>query len=161
MRACSVAQSCLTLCSPVDCSPPGFSVRGIFQARILEWVAISYSRGFSDPGIEPKCRVSPALAGGLFTTSAIWGAIFHYIYTFIYLDRREAACNAGDPGLMPGKGMATHSSILFWRIPWTEEPWTQGQWDTVDWVAESDMTERLCMYLYIYTHTTFSLSIHP
>ena len=54
---------------------------------------------------------------------------------------------------MPGKGMATRSSILFWRIPWTEEPWTQGQWDTVDWVAESDMTERLCMYLYIYIHT--------
>ena len=70
MRACSVAQSCLTLCSPVDCSPPGFPVRGIFQARILEWVAISYSRGFSDPGIEPKCLMSPALAGGFFTTSA-------------------------------------------------------------------------------------------
>ena len=41
------AQSCLTLCSPMDCSPPGSSVYGIFQARILEWVAISFSRGFS------------------------------------------------------------------------------------------------------------------
>ena len=56
--------------------------------------------------------------------------------------------------------MATHSSILFWRIPWTEEPWTQGQWDTVDWVAESDMTGDY-MYLYIYIQPTFSLSIHP
>ena len=40
-----VAQSCWTLCYLVDCSPPGSSVHGIFQARILEWVAISFSRG--------------------------------------------------------------------------------------------------------------------
>ena len=43
------APSCLTLCDPVDCSPPGSSVHGIFQARILEWVAISFSRGSSWP----------------------------------------------------------------------------------------------------------------
>ena len=40
---CSVAQSCLTLCNPMDGSPPGSSVNGTLQARILEWVAISYS----------------------------------------------------------------------------------------------------------------------
>ena len=44
-----VAQSCPTLCDPVDCSLPGFSVHGIFQARILEWVTISFSRGSSRP----------------------------------------------------------------------------------------------------------------
>ena len=43
------AQSCPTLCNPVDCGPPGSSVHGIFQARILEWVAISFSRGPSWP----------------------------------------------------------------------------------------------------------------
>ena len=42
-------QSCLTLCNPVDCSPPGFSVHGILQARILEWVAVPSSRGASWP----------------------------------------------------------------------------------------------------------------
>ena len=42
--ASEVAQSCSTLCDPVDCSPPGSSVHGILQARILEWVAISFSR---------------------------------------------------------------------------------------------------------------------
>ena len=42
---CSVVQSCLTLCDPIGCSPPGYSVHGIFQARILKWVAISSSRG--------------------------------------------------------------------------------------------------------------------
>ena len=44
-----VAQSCLTLCDPVDCRPPGSSVPGILQARILEWVAISFSKGSSRP----------------------------------------------------------------------------------------------------------------
>ena len=42
-----VAQSCLTLCNPIDCSLPGSSVHGIFQAIVLEWIAISFSRGSS------------------------------------------------------------------------------------------------------------------
>ena len=44
-----VAQACLTLCDPMDCSLLNSSVHGIFQARILEWVAISFSRGSSQP----------------------------------------------------------------------------------------------------------------
>ena len=44
-----VAQSCLTLCNPMDYSPRGSSVHGILQARILEWVAIPFSRGSSRP----------------------------------------------------------------------------------------------------------------
>ena len=84
---CSVAQSCPTLCGLMDCCLPGFSVHGIFQARILvkvkviqscptlcnpmdytvhgilqarilEWVAVPFSKGFSNPGIEPR---SPTL----------------------------------------------------------------------------------------------------
>ena len=42
-----VAHSCLILCDPMDCSPPGSSVHGILQARILEWVAMPFSRGSS------------------------------------------------------------------------------------------------------------------
>ena len=49
VRACSVAQLCLILCDPVDCSPPGFSVHGILQARILEWVSVPSSRESSWP----------------------------------------------------------------------------------------------------------------
>ena len=44
-----VTQSCPTLCDPMDGSPPGSSVHGILQARILEWVAIPFSRGSSLP----------------------------------------------------------------------------------------------------------------
>ena len=43
----NVAQSCLTLCGPMDCSLPGSSVHGIFQATVLEWIAISFSSGSS------------------------------------------------------------------------------------------------------------------
>ena len=60
-----VVQSCLALCHPVDCSPPGSSVHGILQARILEWVSISFSRGFPDPGMEPR---SPALQADALTS---------------------------------------------------------------------------------------------
>ena len=42
-----VAQSCLTLCDPMDCSLSGSSIHGIFQARVLEWIPISFSRGSS------------------------------------------------------------------------------------------------------------------
>ena len=53
----SVAKYCPTLCNPMDCSPPGSSVLGVSQARILEWVAISFSGDLPDTGIEPA---SPA-----------------------------------------------------------------------------------------------------
>ena len=51
-----VAQSCLTLCDPMDCSPSGSSVLGILQASILKWVAIPFSRGNSQPRDPLHCR---------------------------------------------------------------------------------------------------------
>ena len=50
---CLVTKLCLTLCDPMDCSPSGSSVHGISQARILEWVAISFSRDLANPGRKP------------------------------------------------------------------------------------------------------------
>ena len=61
-------QSCPTLLDPMDYSLPGSSVHGIFQARILEWVAVHSSRGPSLPKDQPASLMSPALAWGLFTT---------------------------------------------------------------------------------------------
>ncbi|CAI9163930.1 unnamed protein product [Rangifer tarandus platyrhynchus] len=53
------AQVCLTLCDPVNCSPPGSSVHGILQARILEWAATPSSRGSSPPGDQTQvCRTA-------------------------------------------------------------------------------------------------------
>ena len=62
------AQSCLTLCDPMDCSPPGSSVYRPFQSRILEWVAISFSRE-SSAGIKPEAHVSPLLTGRFVNTA--------------------------------------------------------------------------------------------
>ena len=63
---CEVAQSCPSLWDPMDCSLPGSSVHGILQARILEWFAISFSRGSSQP--RGRTQVS-RIAGRCFT---IW-----------------------------------------------------------------------------------------
>lgn len=61
--SCAVLiQPCPPLCDPMNYSRPGSSVHGIFQSRILEWVAMSYSGDLPDLGIEPASLVSPALA---------------------------------------------------------------------------------------------------
>ena len=65
---CSVAQSCPSLCDPMDRSPPGSSVLGIFQTRILEWIAISSSKGSSQPRVR-NCVSHISYIGGRFFTT--------------------------------------------------------------------------------------------
>ena len=72
----SVAQSCPTLCDSTDCSLPGYFVPGVFQARILEWVAISFSRASSWP--RDRTWVFHT-AGRFFTIWAIREAIVYYV----------------------------------------------------------------------------------
>ena len=81
-----VAQSCPTVCYPIDCSPPGSSVHGILQARILEWVTMPSSRGSSLPIATEWTPVS-CIAGRLFT---IWAT--------------RKGCNAGVVGSVHGLG---------------------------------------------------------
>ena len=57
----TVAQSCPTLCDPIDCSPPGSSVHEIFQARILEWLPFPPPGALYDPGVKLASDVSSAL----------------------------------------------------------------------------------------------------
>ena len=64
VRLCLVIQSCPTLCDHLDCSPPGTSVHGILQARILEWVTMTSPRDRPNPGIEPTSPASLALQAG-------------------------------------------------------------------------------------------------
>ena len=70
-------QLCLILHDPMDCSPPGSSVHGILQARILEWVTMPSSNR-DDSGIEPESLASSALAGRFFTTRTTWKAPLLY-----------------------------------------------------------------------------------
>ena len=77
---CSVAQLCLTLCDPIDCSQPGSSVHEILQARILEWLPFLLPGDLPDPGIEPVSPVSPALqADSLPTEQALAQNSFTHI----------------------------------------------------------------------------------
>ena len=77
-----VAQPCPTLCDPMDCNLLGFSIHGILQARILEWIAISFSRGSSRPRDRTR---SPALEADALTSeppgkmSAIVWYFEHYL----------------------------------------------------------------------------------
>ena len=64
---CLVAQSCPPLCDPVDSSPPGSSVRWIFQMIVLEWLAISSSWGSSQPRDQTRVSCVSRIAGGFFT----------------------------------------------------------------------------------------------
>ena len=99
---CVCAQSCLTLCNPMDGSPPGSSVHGISQARILEWVTISFSRGSSRPGTEP---MSPAWEGGFFTAEP---------------PEKSLKCDCGSFSSF----WALKPETYLWQAP-EELPWTQ------------------------------------
>ena len=87
-------QFCLTLFNPMDYSLLGLSVHGILQARILELVAVPFCRDLPDPGVQPR-----SLA--------------------LQVDSLPSKPTENNP---LEKGMATRSSILASRIPWTEEP---------------------------------------
>ena len=67
-------QSCLTLCDPKDYSPRDSSLHGILQARILEWVAMPFSRGYSQHRYQTHISCDSSLAGWFFITSATWQA---------------------------------------------------------------------------------------
>ena len=72
-----VAQSCQILFDPIDCNLLGSSVDGILQARIVEWVAISYSRGSSRP--RDRTQIS-CIAGGFFTVQAQRRPMIYKLY---------------------------------------------------------------------------------
>ena len=81
-HVCSVTQLCLTPCDPMDCSHVGSSLHGIFQARILVWVAMPSSKGSSYPGLESSlisCIV------GIFFNAEPWGNPLLY-YCWLYID---------------------------------------------------------------------------
>ena len=75
---------------PMDCGPPGPSVHGILQARILEWVAMSPSRGCSGARSEPVSLRSPALAGWFFTAIAAWEALL-FLYSLAFGAQQKGA----------------------------------------------------------------------
>ena len=126
VHVCLITQARLTLCHPMDCTPPGFSVHGILQARILEWVAIPFSRRPSQHRDWAWVSCIAGLPGG----SA----------------GRESACNVGDLGLIPGlKRSPGEGNGYPLQYSWPGEFHGQKNLSGYSpWGSkESDMTERL------------------
>ena len=97
-----VAQSCLTLCDPVDSSSPGSSVHGVLQARILEWVVMAFSRDLPNPGIEPRsptlqAHSLPSEAPGKPGSVLFWLGLTEHPFYFS-AECRVTSC-PGSPGL--------------------------------------------------------------
>ena len=81
----------------MDCSPPGFSAHGILQARTLEWVSISFSRGSSQPRYQTPISCVSCIGRWILYHCATWEGPGSS-------DGKEFACNAGDLGFIPGSG---------------------------------------------------------
>ena len=96
-----VAQLCLTLSDPMDCSPPGSSIHGIFQARVLEWGAIAFSVGKGDLYLYLQCR-----RPGLDSYTICWrrdGLLTPVPLGFLCGSAgKESAYNVGDVDSIPG-----------------------------------------------------------
>ena len=111
-------------CNPMDYSLPGSSVHGILQARVLEWVAISSSRGSSQPRdwTHVSCISLHWQEDSLpLNTSVIWASLLAQVVKNLPAVQEKWVWSLSQKDPLQ-KRMATYSSILAWRIPWTEEP---------------------------------------
>ena len=108
---------------PHDCSPPGSSVHGISQAKILEWVTISFCRGSSQPRNQTHISMSPALAGKFFTTeSSGQPRRTHTSYKHQSCQVRPKTsqltqCSLGS--VTEDSWQGTKESQCRWKTPWT------------------------------------------
>ena len=164
-----VAQSCPTLCNPMDCT-----VRWIFQTRILEWIAFPFSRGFSQP--RDRTQVS-CIAGGFFTNWPIKLSFVPFLFFPAVQDPIRTSLVAQTVKRLPTmwesrvrslgrkdplkKEMATHSSILAWKIPWAEDP---GRLQSMgsqrvghDWATS--LTQAVCKVRAFIINLTFLISL--
>ena len=127
---CLLAESGNTLCDPMDCSPSGFSVHGILQARTLEWVSIFFSINKSTLQLIyyitfcfKNIRKQYFFIGIIFSmtrTFKIYCLVAQMVKNQSALQETWVQSLGREDPLE--KWMATHPSILAWRTPWTEEP---------------------------------------
>ena len=112
-----VTQSCPTLCDPIDCGPPGSSVHGVLQARILQWVAILFSWRWNSHLL---CLLQWQV--GSLPVVALGKPTCVYMWLPRWLSAKRICLRPLGWEDFLEEGIATYSSILAWRIPWAEEP---------------------------------------
>ena len=107
----------------MDCSPPGSSVRGIFQARIMKWVFISYSRGYFQLR-DRTCIPCISCTGRriLYHLHHLERPLEPILHPVVFISSSFTLLLPLPPPHWLEKAMASHSSTLAWRIPRTEEP---------------------------------------
>ena len=115
-----VAQSCPNPCDPMDCSLSGSSVHGIFQTRVLEWVAISFSRGSSQP--KNQTQVS-CIAGRFFTDWAMREAPIILIRKVLVTRLCPTLCNPVDYST---PGFSVHGVLQARILEWVAIPFSRG-----------------------------------
>ena len=119
----------------MDCSPLGYSVHGISQARILKGVAISFSRGLPDPGIEPMSSVSPALQADSLPAESTGKPVC--VCVCVCMCVCVCVCVCACVCVYTGEGNG--NPLQYSRL---ENSMERGSWQaTVHGVTESDMTE--------------------
>ena len=111
-----VTQMCPTLCDPMDCSPPGSSVHGILQARIMEWVVIAFSKGSSQP--RDRTQV-PTLQADSLPPEPLGTPVYIYILICIYS--------------FPLWFVIEPTSILSWSFPFPN----LSESDVISWTKET------------------------
>ena len=107
---------------PINCSPPDSSVHGVFQARLLEWVTISYSRGSSWPRERNSVFCVSWNGRWILYQSTFWEDWLSGNICIKHQGSFPLGYLTLHSSFFSEKEMPTHSSILAWRIPWTEEP---------------------------------------
>ena len=91
-------KSCPTLCDPMDCTLPGSSVHGIFQARVLEWIAISYSRDPSQPRVQTHISCISQIGRQILYHCITWETLVMYAHPNANAEAfygKKIACNLG------------------------------------------------------------------
>ena len=149
-----VTQSCLTLCNHMDCSPPGSSVHGILQVRILEWVAIPFSRGPSWPQDQTQVFW---IAGRFFTSWATREAqtlpvcvSLSVVSDFLWscgLGLTRLFCPWDSPGKNTGVGC---HALLQGASRFRDWTWVSciAAWFFTIWATRVEVIDRLCLFLH-------------
>ena len=126
---------------PMDCSPPGSSVHGILQARILDWVAMPSSRRSSRPRVRTRVSCVSCLEGGFFTTSATWEAPESVNYS------NSQSCQGAEKAFEDPMYQQNQCSCSSKHSPQNaslgpREEWASGvslAWETLRW-SKTDLT---------------------
>ena len=139
-----VAQSCPTLCDPMNCTIPGSFVHGILQARILEWVSVPFFRGFSQPRDQTQVSL---IAGGFFTIWATSEALYMCVcvcvcvcvwtWKKVTLLLAQSCLTLWDPMNCSSPGSSVHGISQARILEWIASPFSRRSYQPRDqsWVS--------------------------